>query len=253
MSGAGIITVSALVNEFARQRVHDGLDLDVRDGEIFSIVGGSGSGKTMLLRCLLGLQEPTAGTISVMGRRITAGERPPFGRVGVVFQHGALWSQLTVSENVEFPIMRHARASRRTVRELAASKLRMAGLAAVDFGKYPAELSGGMTKRVALARALALDPALLFLDEPTSGLDPIAAASFDGLVEDLHRNLELTLVMITHDVNSLYRLTHRLAVLMHGRAVIGTLDEVAKIDDPWVRDYFGSGRARAARLERRQA
>jgi phospholipid/cholesterol/gamma-HCH transport system ATP-binding protein len=253
MSDVRIITVRDLVNRFGRQRVHHGLDLDVREGEIFSIVGGSGSGKTVLLRCLLGLQAPTAGAISVMGRRITAGERPPFDRVGVVFQHGALWSQLTVSENVAFPIMRHARASSRTVRELAASKLRMAGLGAADFGKYPAELSGGMTKRVGLARALALDPALLFLDEPTSGLDPIAAASFDGLVEDLHRNLGLTLVMITHDLNSLYRLTHRVAVLMHGRAAVGTLDEVAAIDDPWVTDYFGSGRARAARQERGHA
>jgi phospholipid/cholesterol/gamma-HCH transport system ATP-binding protein len=253
MSQTDIISVRELVNRFGHQDIHRGLHLDVREGEIFSIVGGSGSGKTVLLRCLLGLQSPTAGTISVMGRRITTGERPPFERVGVVFQHGALWSQLTVSENVAFPIMRHARASRRTVRELAASKLRMAGLDAADFDKYPAELSGGMTKRVGLARALALDPALLFLDEPTSGLDPIAAASFDGLVEDLHRNLGLTLVMITHDLNSLYRLTHRVAVLMDGRAVVGTLDEVATINDPWVADYFGSGRARAARLERRPA
>lgn len=249
MSGC-VISVRGLVNEFGRQRIHDGLDLDVRDGEIFSIVGGSGSGKTVLLRCLLGLLIPDAGTVSVMGQCITAGQHPPYGRVGVVFQHGALWSQLTVSENVAFPILRHARASSRTVRELAASKLRMAGLSAADFGKYPAELSGGMIKRVGLARALALDPALLFLDEPTSGLDPIAAAAFDELVLDLHRTLALTLVMITHDVNSLYRLTHRVAVLMRGRAVVGTVDEVARIDDPWVSAYFGSSRARAARLER---
>jgi phospholipid/cholesterol/gamma-HCH transport system ATP-binding protein len=249
MSGRDVITVRDLVNDFAAQRVHDGLSLDVGEGDIFSIVGGSGSGKTVLLRTLLGLRSPTAGSVTVMGRCITAGEGLPFDRVGVVFQHGALWSQLTVSENVAFPIMRHARASERTVRQLAASKLRMAGLSSSDFDKYPAELSGGMTKRAGLARALALDPAVLFLDEPTSGLDPVAAAEFDLLVEDLHRNLGLTLVMITHDVSSLYRLSHTVAVLIRGTARVGPLEMVEQLDDPWVRAYFGSDRARAARRE----
>jgi phospholipid/cholesterol/gamma-HCH transport system ATP-binding protein len=248
MSAPALVSVRGLVNRVGANRVHDGLDLDVREGEIFSIVGGSGSGKTMLLRTLLGLRRPTAGAVSVMGRNIAAGERLPFERIGVVFQHGALWSQLTVSENVAFPIIRHARVSARTVRELAASKLRMAGLQPSDFDKYPAELSGGMTKRAGLARALALDPALLFLDEPTSGLDPVAAADFDELIEYLHRNLDLTLVMITHDLSSLYRLSHTVGVLIHGRAVVGSVDDVARIDDPWVREYFGSERARAARL-----
>jgi phospholipid/cholesterol/gamma-HCH transport system ATP-binding protein len=248
MSAEPLVTVRELVNEFASGRVHDGLDLDVPEGEIFSVVGGSGSGKTVLLRTLLGLQRPDAGTVTVMGRDITAGERMPFDRVGVVFQHGALWSQLTVGENVAFPITRHARVSARTVRGLAASKLRMAGLEAGDFDKYPAELSGGMIKRAGLARALALDPALLFLDEPTSGLDPVGATEFDELVEYLHRNLDLTIVMVTHDVSSLYRLSHVVAVLMHGRAFVGSLDEVERLDDPWIRDYFGSTRARAAKL-----
>jgi phospholipid/cholesterol/gamma-HCH transport system ATP-binding protein len=248
MSGPDLVAVRGLVNEFASVRVHDGLDLEVHEGEIFSVVGGSGSGKTVLLRTLLGLQRPHGGTVTVMGRNITGGERLPFERVGVVFQHGALWSQLTVGENVAFPITRHARVSARTARELAASKLRMAGLESGDFDKYPAELSGGMTKRAGLARALALDPALLFLDEPTSGLDPVAAAEFDELVEYLHHNLDLTIVMVTHDVSSLYRLSHVVGVLMHGRAFVGTLDEVEQLDDPWISEYFGSARARAAKL-----
>lgn len=248
MSAAGIITVRGLVNELGGQRVHDGLDLDVVEGEIFSVVGGSGSGKTVLLRTLLGLRAPTAGHVTVMGQHITMGERPPFDRLRLVFQHGALWSQLTVSENVEFPILRHARVSARTGRELAASKLRMAGLDPSDFDKYPAQLSGGMIKRAGLARALALDPALLFLDEPTSGLDPVAAGAFDELIEYLHRNLALTVVMITHDLNSLYRLSHSVAALMEGRAVVGSVAEVTSRDHPWIRDYFGSDRARAARF-----
>ncbi|MFU8815248.1 MAG: ABC transporter ATP-binding protein [Pseudomonadales bacterium] len=248
MSEGAIIDVRELVNAFGVERVHDGLNLAVLEGEIFSLVGGSGSGKTVLLRTVLGLHAPTAGEVTVMGRRITAGERPPFDRLGVVFQHGALWSQLTVGENVAFPITRHARVSARTARELAVSKLRMAGLDPGDFDKYPAQLSGGMTKRAGLARALALDPALLFLDEPTSGLDPVAASEFDELIEYLHRNLELTVVMITHDLNSLYRLSHTVAALVGGRALVGSVADVTTRDDPWIRSYFGSPRAKAAKL-----
>lgn len=241
------ITIKDLINRFGDQTVHDGLDLDVHEGEILGVVGGSGSGKTVLLRSMLGLHTPTAGTVEVMGRCVTEGDPPPFERLGVVFQHSALFSQLTVCENVAFPVMRHARTSMRTGRELAEIKLQMAGLEPADFNKYPAELSGGMRKRVGLARALVLDPALLFLDEPTGGLDPVSASEFDALIEYLHRTLELTVIMITHDLATLYRNSDRVAALCGGRALVGSLAEVAALDDPWIQEYFGNERALAAR------
>lgn len=249
MTSDPAVSVQGLVNQFGEERVHDGLDLQVCRGEILSIVGGSGSGKTVLLRTLLGLLKPTAGVVTVVGRCITAGEAPPFHRMGVVFQRGALWSHLTVCENVAFPIMQHAQTSQRTCRELAELKLRMAGLEASDFDKYPAEISGGMQKRAGLARALALDPALLLLDEPTGGLDPISASDFDAMIKYLHRNLELTVVIITHDLNTLFRVSERVAVLIRGRAVAGSLEEIERHEDPWIQDYFGNQRALAARAQ----
>jgi len=242
-----LIAITDLVNRFGDQTVHDGLELDVHKGEILAVVGGSGSGKTVLLRSMLGLHAPTSGTVEVMDRCVTEGDPPPFERLGVVFQHSALFSQLTVCENVAFPVMRHARTSMRTARELAEIKLQMAGLERSDFDKYPSELSGGMRKRVGLARALVLDPALLFLDEPTGGLDPVSASEFDALIEYLHRTLELTVVMITHDLATLYRVSDRVAALCGGRALVGPLAEVAASDEPWIREYFGNERARAAR------
>jgi phospholipid/cholesterol/gamma-HCH transport system ATP-binding protein len=247
MSARAAIRVQGLVSQFDDQRIHDGLELTVRYGEILSLVGGSGTGKTVLMRTILGLQRPTAGRVEVMGCDVTGGEAPPFHRVGVVFQQGGLFSQLTVCENVAFPILRHSRVGARTARELAELKLRMSGLDASAFEKYPAELSDGMRKRASLARALSLDPDLLFLDEPTGGLDPVSATQFDALIEDLHRDLDLTVMMITHDLNTLFRISERVAVLVDGRAIVGTLDEILARDEPWIREYFGSARARAAR------
>lgn len=246
MSGPAVC-VDKLVNRFGAQVVHDGIGFEVERGEVFAIVGGSGSGKTVLLHTLLGLHRPNEGSVRVLGHDVCdADDELPYGRVGVLFQDGALWSELTVLENVMFPMLQHSDATAQTCRELAALKLRMAGLDASAFGKYPAALSGGMRKRAGIARALATDPELLFLDEPTSGLDPISATEFDELIEYLHPSLDLTVVMITHDLASLFRTVQRVAVLVDGDVVTGTLEEVAAAEHPWVRRYFGGPRARAA-------
>jgi phospholipid/cholesterol/gamma-HCH transport system ATP-binding protein len=241
------ISVHGLVNQFGGYRVHDGLDLDVRLGEILSIVGGSGSGKTVLLRSILGLQHPYAGEIEVLGMPIRAGLPVPHRRWGVLFQQGALFSGLTVRENVELPIALHSKMDKDTRAKLARLKIQMAGLPLEAEGRVPSELSGGMVKRAALARALALDPELLFLDEPTAGLDPIAAEEFEDVILYLRESLDLTVVIITHDLDTLYSLSDRVAVLVDKRAITGTLDEVAKIDHPWVSAYFNGVRARIIR------
>lgn len=241
------ISVHGLVNQFGDYRVHDGLDLDVRLGEILSIVGGSGSGKTVLLRSILGLQHPYAGEIEVLGMPIRAGLPVPHRRWGVLFQQGALFSGLTVRENVELPIALHSKMDKDTRAKLARLKIQMAGLPLEAEGRVPSELSGGMVKRAALARALALDPELLFLDEPTAGLDPIAAEEFEDVILYLRESLDLTVVIITHDLDTLYSLSDRVAVLVDKRAITGTLDEVAKIDHPWVSAYFNGVRARIIR------
>jgi phospholipid/cholesterol/gamma-HCH transport system ATP-binding protein len=250
---APVIEVQGLVNRFGHQVVHDGLDLEVRSGEIFCIVGGSGSGKSVLLRTMLGLQRPAAGSVRIEGREVV---RQPAQaliavkrRYGVMFQRGALFSSLTVAQNVELPIREHFAVTRELARELALLRIRMVGLGAEAAPKYPAELSGGMTKRVALARALALDPAILFLDEPTSGLDPISAAAFDELVLELQRGLRLTVVMITHDLDTIFRVSNRVGVIVDGRMVAGTLEEIVDSGHPWIRRYFHGERGRASRGE----
>jgi len=211
-------------------------------------VGGSGSGKSVLLRSILGLQKPDSGTITVLGQTIKYHQPGPSRCWGVLFQAGALLSGLTVQENVELPIALHSNMPVETRHELASLKLLMVGLSLSVADKYPSELSGGMRKRVSLARALALEPKILFLDEPTAGLDPIGATAFDELITYLQDNLDLTIVMITHDVDSLFNTCHRIAVLVDGRVEVGTVEEILQSDHPWIKSYFGVPRAQRARL-----
>jgi phospholipid/cholesterol/gamma-HCH transport system ATP-binding protein len=250
---AAVIEARGIVNRFGRQVVHDGLDLEVEAGEVFGIVGGSGSGKSVLLRTILGLQKPVRGSVRIEGREVTGvPERELLAvkrRYGVMFQRGALFSSLTVGQNVELPIREHYRLSPGLLGDIARLRIRMVGLAEGAAAKYPAELSGGMTKRAALARALALDPAILFLDEPTSGLDPISAAAFDRLVLELQKGLSLTVVMITHDLDTIFRVCNRVGVIVDGRMISGTLDEIVRNGHPWIRDYFHGERGRAQRRE----
>jgi len=246
------ISVRGVRNAFGRQVVHDGLDLDVRRGEILGVVGGSGTGKSVLMRSIIGLQTPAAGEITVFGE-------PMIGRLddealairkrwGVLFQGGALFSTLTVAENIEVPIREYYPNIGATLRdEIAAYKIRMTGLPAEAGPKYPSELSGGMKKRAGLARALALDPDLLFLDEPTAGLDPIGAAAFDEQTRKLQQTLGLTVFLITHDLDTLYSICDRVAVLADKRVIaVGTIDELLATDHPWIQEYFNGPRGRAA-------
>jgi len=245
-----VVRVEDLCTAFGTQVVHDGLDLEVRRGEILGIVGGSGSGKSVLLRAILGLLRPRRGRIEVLGRdiaRLGHGERYELqARQGVLFQDGALFSSLTVAENIKAPLRERFRLPEHLLNRLAGLKLAFTGLEHEVCHKYPAELSGGMRKRAGLARALALDPEILFLDEPTAGLDPIAASEFDRLIGQLGRSLDLTVVMVTHDLDSLIAICDRVAALVDRRAVIGTLDELRRLDHPWLQAYFHGPRGRAA-------
>ncbi|MGS1080430.1 ABC transporter ATP-binding protein [Pseudoxanthomonas beigongshangi] len=253
-----IIRIRGLVNRFGEQVVHDGLDLDVRRGEILGVVGGSGTGKSVLMRAILGLRRPQAGSIHVLDTDALSEE--PQARLhierntGVLFQDGALFSSLTVGENVQVPLKEHHGELPESWRyELALLKIKLAGLPADALNKLPAQLSGGMRKRAGLARALALDPPLLFLDEPTAGLDPIGAAAFDRLIKTLQEALGLTVFLITHDLDTLYAICDRVAVLADRKVVItAPLAEVERFDHPWVQEYFHGPRARAARGEPEQ-
>ena len=244
---AAVVEVRGLANRFGRQTVHRDLDMSVEEGEVFGIVGGSGSGKSVLLRTILGLQAPSAGTVLLGGRDITgmgaAELRSVKAGYGVTFQQGALFSSLTVLQNVQLPMIEHLQLPRRTLDGLALLKLRLVGLGPDAAGKFPAQLSGGMIKRVALARALALDPRLLFLDEPTSGLDPIGAQAFDELVVYLQRELQLTVVMITHDLDTLFDTCTRVGVLIDGRMVTDTIAGIVHNPQPWIHAYFQGQRA----------
>jgi phospholipid/cholesterol/gamma-HCH transport system ATP-binding protein len=251
-----VIRVRDLVVGFGTRAVLDNLSLDVHRGEILGLVGGSGSGKSVLMRTIIGLLPMRAGSIEVLGaglNRVADAERRAIERRwGVLFQHGALFSSLTAIENVELPMREHLDISERLRRAVATAKLEMVGLTASDGAKLPSELSGGMTKRVALARALALDPEIVFLDEPTSGLDPISAGDFDALIETLQRTLGLTVFMVTHDLESLHTVADRIAVLAEGKVVAdGPMAAMLASEHPWVRSYFRGRRAR--RLAERMA
>ncbi|WMC10177.1 ATP-binding cassette domain-containing protein [Oceanimonas pelagia] len=250
MSGA-VIQVRDLRNRFGPQVVHEHLDLDVIEGEILGLVGGSGSGKSVLLRSIIGLHRPDAGEVRLWQQdllTLPAAQRSALERrMGVLFQSGALFSSLTVLENIALPLIEHAGLSRARASELADIKLALAGLPALAGQRYPSSLSGGMIKRAALARALALDPQILLLDEPTAGLDPVSAAAFDRLLLTLRDALGLTVVLVTHDLDTLYACCDRVAVLGQRRVqAAGTLAEVVATQDPWIRDYFHGPRGRAA-------
>jgi phospholipid/cholesterol/gamma-HCH transport system ATP-binding protein len=247
-----VIDVKGLRNSFGDSIVHEGLDLQVRRGEILGVVGGSGTGKSVLMRSIIGLQTPDAGEITVFGEPTIGRDETEATSIrkrwGVLFQGGALFSTLTVAENVQVPLREFYRELPLSLLdEIAAYKVVMTGLPADAGPKYPAELSGGMKKRAGLARALAMDPELLFLDEPTAGLDPIGAAAFDGLIQSLQRTLGLTVFLITHDLDTLYAICDRVAVLADKKVIaIGTIDELKATDHPWIHEYFEGPRGRAA-------
>lgn len=251
MNDSSIIRVRGLRNQFGDHVVHDNLDLDVYRGEILGVVGGSGTGKSVLLRSIVGLQRPSQGSVSVFGQdmlNLSETQRSLVERrFGVLFQRGALFSSLTVTENVAMPLIEHAGLSRSAAEHLAGMKLALVGLPANAGAKYPAELSGGMVKRAALARALALDPDILFLDEPTAGLDPIGAGAFDQLILTLRGALGFTVFLVTHDLDTLYAICDRVAVLSDRHVLVAdSLSVVQDADNAWIREYFHGPRGRAA-------
>jgi phospholipid/cholesterol/gamma-HCH transport system ATP-binding protein len=245
-----VIRVRGLVTRFGAQTVHDGLDLDVRRGEVMGVVGGSGTGKSVLLRTVIGLRRPDDGNIDVLGYNVPrlseAEARALEQRWGVLFQDGALFSSLTVAQNIEVPLREHTPMPEPLMDEIAACKIAIVGLPEATADKFPAQLSGGMRKRAGLARALALDPEILFLDEPTAGLDPIAAADFDQLIRDLKASLNLTVFLVTHDLDTLFAICDRVAVLVDSKIRIGTLEQHLADDHPWIHAYFHGPRGRAA-------
>jgi len=246
-----IVSARGIVNRFGEQVVHDGLDLDVLRGEVLGIVGGSGSGKSVLLKTLVGLQRPFAGQVRVLGQDLWSlgdvARHRLERRWGILFQDGALFSSLTVAQNVEVPLREHLRLPAQLAHQISALKIGLVGLPADAGPKLPEELSGGMRKRAGLARALALDPEIVFLDEPTAGLDPIGAADFDALIAELNRGLGLTVVMVTHDLDTLHAVCHRIAALAERRVmVVGPMQAMLDHPHPWMRQYFHGPRARAA-------
>jgi phospholipid/cholesterol/gamma-HCH transport system ATP-binding protein len=253
MENDAIISVRGLRTQFGTNVIHDDLDLDVRRGEVLGVVGGSGTGKSVLLRTIIGLNKARAGTISVFGDNVTemndAQQRAMQQRWGVLFQDGALFSSLTVAQNIQVPLKEHTHLRKDVIDELACVKVDIVGLPPNAANKFPSELSGGMRKRAGLARSLALDPELVFLDEPTAGLDPIGAAAFDNLIRDLQQSLNLTVFMVTHDLDSLAAICDRIAVLIDKKIVVDTMENLMQLDHPWIQEYFHGPRARAA-LER---
>jgi phospholipid/cholesterol/gamma-HCH transport system ATP-binding protein len=252
------IEVRDLVNAFGDHVVHDHVDLTVERGEVMGVVGGSGSGKSVLLNTIIGLRRPQAGSVRIFGQDLEHASRRRWGAInrswGVLFQQGALFSNLSVRENVAAPMFEHTTLSKKQVYELADLKIALVGLRPDAGSLKPAELSGGMRKRTGLARALALDPELLFLDEPTAGLDPIGAAAFDELLKELSDSLDLTVFMITHDLDTLYEITDRIAVLADKKVVaVAPVKDLEKSDHPWIQQYFLGPRGRAASAARTKA
>lgn len=249
-----IISVRGLKTAFGAQVIHENLDLDVRKGEILGVVGGSGTGKSVLMRAIIGLQEPEEGEVSVFGTSMRGKEEDEAFEVrrrwGVMFQGGALFSTLTVAENIQVPLREfYPQIDNELLDEIARFKIHLSGLPPEAAHKYPSELSGGMKKRAGLARSLAMDPELLFLDEPTAGLDPIGASKFDELTKNLQETLGLTVFLITHDLDTLYAICDRVAVIADKKVIaVGKIDELLATDHPWINEYFTGPRGRAARL-----
>ncbi|MGE6698554.1 ABC transporter ATP-binding protein [Hyphomonas sp. NPDC076900] len=251
MSAEPVIKIRDMKVAYGRNVVLDGFDLDIPRGEVIGIIGPSGGGKSVTLRAIVGLKQPESGTVEVFGEQLgmlSREERTTLERRwGIMFQDGALFSNLTVRENVMVPMREHTDLNPALRVQLADMKIQMAGLSPSTGDKYPADLSGGMRKRAALARALALDPELLFLDEPTAGLDPITAAAFDKLIRDLQQALGLTVFLVTHDLDTLHAVCDRIAVIGEKRVLaVGTMDELRRVDHPWIQQYFGGPRGRAA-------
>ncbi len=248
-----ILAARGIVNRFGQQRLHDRVSLDVLPGEILGIAGGSGSGKSVLLKTLTGLHRPNAGAVTIDGKRVDAlapAERAAM--IGVLFQQGALFSSLSVAQNVMLPLREHTDLTANEQQRIAAMKLELAGLPAESALKFPSQLSGGMVKRAALARALALDPRILFLDEPTSDLDPTTASGIDTLIATLNRGLGVTVILVTHDVTTLFTVCHRVAVLADRRITVDTLDNLMRSKTPWVREFLHGPRAQGALTARKQ-
>jgi phospholipid/cholesterol/gamma-HCH transport system ATP-binding protein len=248
-----IISIRGLRTQFGKQVIHDNLELDVRRGEVLGVVGGSGTGKSVLLRTIIGLNRQRAGTVTVLDRdtaQLSDAQRTELEEHwGVLFQSGALFSSLTVAQNIQVPMREHTNLPSRLQAELTALKIELVGLPVEAGAKFPSELSGGMKKRAGLARALALDPEILFLDEPTAGLDPIGAAAFDQLIRSLQQSLGLTVFMVTHDLDSLSAICDRIAVLVDKKVKVATMADHLRDNHPWIRDYFHGPRGRAARHE----